>query len=205
MTARHLLLVETNDTISRDEIAAAKYDNVDVIYVSRETLPQVADTMKQFNIKWRSINMLFHGSANLEENGVDMFGIKMSMNPTLMAKDPNVADFIAFTKDVCKYTDDALYVYTCSVGVVDGFKSLCLQMDVNLSSGIFLSTNITGNGAGQDWDVEWGTKTGFLTAGVNTNEIEHAQICLFKEIELLTFTMMKRKEKIVSNLGKRVL
>ena len=186
---RHLLLIEVSDTIKRDEIAAAKYDNVDVIYVSRETFKGVADTMKQFNVKWRSINMLFHGSADLGENSVDMFGIKMSMNPVLMVKDPNVIDFIAFTKDVCKYTDDSLYIYTCAVGLADGFKSLCLQMDVKLASGIFLSTNITGNGAGQDWDVEWGTQTGFLTAGVHTNEIEHAQICLFKEIKLLTFTL----------------
>jgi len=195
-------LIEVSDTIKREEIAAAKYDNVDVIYVSRETFKGVADAMKQFNVKWRSINMLFHGSANLAENSVDMFGIKMSMNPTLMAKDPNVVDFIAFTKDVCKYTDDSLYIYTCAVGLADGFKSLCLQMDVKLVNGIYLSTNITGNGAGQDWDVEWGTKTGFLTVGVHTNEIEHAQICLFKEIKLLTFVLMSSDTDIAVGRAK---
>ena len=195
---RHLLLIEVSDTIKRDEIAAAKYDNVDVIYVSRETFSHVADTMKQFNTQWRSINMLFHGSADLAENSVDMFGIKMSMNPVLMAKDPNVVDFIAFTKAVCQYTNDSLYIYTCAVGLADGFKSLCLQMDVKLVNGIYLSTNITGNGVGQDWDVEWGTKTGFLTTGVHTNEIEHAQICLFKEIKLLTFVLMTESSRAVS-------
>jgi hypothetical protein len=188
---RHLLLVEAKDNISREEISIAKFDRVDVIYVSRETLFQVSEKMKQFNIKWRSINMLFHGSANLEEESVCIFGIKMSMNRNIMMADPNVGGLINFTKAVCQYTDDSLYVYTCAVGVVDGLKELCLRLDkeCNLKSGIFLSTNTTGNGAGQDWNIEWGTKFGFLTSGVHTNEIEHATVALFRDIKKLTFTL----------------
>ena len=188
---RHLLLVEAKDNISRDEISIAKFDRVDVIYVSRETLFQVAVKMKQFNIKWRSINMLFHGSANLDEDSVCIFGVKMSMNRNIMMSDPNVLGLVDFTKAVCQYTDDSLYVYTCAVGVVDGMKELCLRLDkeCNLKSGIFLSTNITGNGAGQDWNIEWGTKYGFLTSGVHTNEIEHATAALFRDIKKLTFQL----------------
>ena len=188
---RHLLLVETKDNISRNEIAIAKFDRVDVIYVSRETLSDVADKMKQFNIKWRSINMLFHGSADLEEESISVFGIKMSMNRNIMMADPNVQGMINFTKAGCKYTDDSLYVYTCAVGVVNGLKELCLRLDkeCNLKSGIFLSTNITGNGVGQDWNIEWGTKYGFLTSGVHTNEIEHASVALFRDIKKLTFIL----------------
>ena len=188
---RHLLLVETKDNISRNEISVAKYHNVDVIYVSRETLFQVADKMKQFNIKWRSINMLFHGSADLEEESISVFGIKMSMNRNIMMSDPNVQGMINFTKAVCQYTDESLYVYTCAVGVVNGLKELCLRLDkeCNLKSGIFLSTNITGNGVGQDWNIEWGTKYGFLTSGVHTNEIEHASVALFSDIKKLTFIL----------------
>jgi hypothetical protein len=190
-STRHLLLVEAKDNISREEIAIAKYDRVDVIYVSRETLYQVSDKMKLFNIKWRSVNMLFHGSADLEEDSICIFGIKMSMNRNIMMSDPNVQGLINFTKAVCQYTDDSLYVYTCAVGVVDGLKELCLRLDkeCNLKSGIFLSTNTTGNGAGQDWNIEWGTKYGFLTNGVQTNEIEHASVALFRDIKKLTFTL----------------
>ena len=188
---RHLLLVEAKDNISREEISVAKFDRVDVIYCSRETLPAVADKMKQFNIKWRSVNMLFHGSANVDEDSVCIFGIKMSMNRNIMMSDPNVQGLIKFTKAVCQYTDDSLYVYTCAVGVVDGLKELCLRLDkeCNLKEGIFLSTNTTGNGVGQDWNVEWGTKYGFLTSGVHTNEIEHASVALFRDIKKLTFTL----------------
>ena len=188
---RHLLLVEAKDNINRDEISFAKFDRIDVIYVSRETLYQVSEQMKQFNIKWRSINMLFHGSANLDEESISIFGIKMSMNRNIMMSDPNVGGLINFTKAVCQYTDDSLYVYTCAVGVVDGLKELCLRMDkeCNLKSGIFLSTNTTGNGVGQDWNIEWGTKYGFLTKGVHTNEIEHATVALFRDIKKLTFTL----------------
>ena len=188
---RHLLLVDATDRISRDEISIAKFDRVDVIYCSRETLPSVADKMKQFNIKWRSVNMLFHGSANVDEESICIFGIKMSMNRNIMMSDPNVQGLIDFTKAVCQFTDDSLYVYTCAVGVSDGLKELCLRLDkeCNLKSGIFLSTNITGNGVGQDWNVEWGTKSGFLTSGVHTNEIEHATVALFRDIKKLTFTL----------------
>jgi large subunit ribosomal protein L40e len=190
---RHLLLVEAKDNIKRDEIAIAKYDRVDVIYCSRETLWDVPDKMKQFNIKWRSINLLFHGAVDLDEECISIFGIKMSMNRNIMMSDPNVQGMINFTKAICKYTDDSLYVYTCAVGAVNGLKELCLRLDkeCNLKSGIFLSTNITGNGVGQDWNMEWGTKTGFLTESIHTNEIEHASIALFRDIKLLTFTLMQ--------------
>jgi Ras-related protein Rap-1B len=190
-STRHLLLVEAKDNISREEISIAKFDRVDVIYCSRETLPSVADKMKQFNIKWRSVNMLFHGNADLDEESICIFGIKMSMNRNIMMSDPNVQGLINFTKAVCQFTDDSLYVYTCAVGVSDGLKELCLRLDkeCNLKSGIFLSTNTTGNGVGQDWNVEWGTKSGFLTSGVHTNEIEHASVALFRDIQKLTFSL----------------
>ena len=188
---RHLLLVESKDDIPKSEIAIAKCSNVDVIYVTRETLFQVCDVMRQYNTRWRSINLLFHGSANLGEQSISIFNVKMSMNRNIMMYDPNVRRFSDLMKAVAKFADESLFIYTCAVGIVDGLKELCIRIDddCKLTKGVFLSTNTTGNAPNSDWNIEWGTKLGFLTDGISANEIQHAEINLFRDISKLTFVL----------------
>jgi len=188
---RHLLLVEVADNISRIEIAQSKRESTDVIYVSRETLPLIHSQMADFNLKWRSINLLFHGSADVEEKSITMFGVKMGMDRNIMMEDPNVINLVRLLKTISVFASDGIYIYTCAIGMIDGLKELCIHLDkaCNLKHGIYLSTNNTGQAPNGDWRMEWGTKTGFLIDGVNTNAIEHAQNNLFDDISGLTFEL----------------
>jgi hypothetical protein len=188
---RHLLLVEVADNISRSEIAKCKRENTDVIYVSRETVPLLYGQLQDFNMKWRSINLLFHGSADLEEKSITMFGVKMTMDRSIMMDDPNVVNWVRLLKTISIFASDSIYIYTCAIGMIDGLKELCIHLDkaCNLKHGIYLSTNNTGQAPNGDWRMEWGTKTGFLIDGIHTNEIEHAENNLFDDIDGLTFEL----------------
>jgi hypothetical protein len=192
LSNRHLLLVESTNTISKTEIASAKYDDVDVIYVTRETLYEVYDQMMAFRTMWRSVNLLFHGSANLEDQSISIFGMKMSMNRNIMMNDPQVKGLIRFIKAISLMAHESIYIYTCAVGIADGLKELCIHLDdsCGLKNGIFLSTDNTGNPPSGNWRIEWGTKRGFLVDGLHDNEIEHAQNDLFSDLSGLTFTLL---------------
>ena len=185
------MLVESTNTISKTEIASAKYDDVDVIYVTRETLYEVYDQMMAYKTMWRSVNLLFHGSADLEDQSISIFGMKMSMNRNIMMNDPQVKGMIRFIKAISLMAHESIYIYTCAVGIVDGLKELCIHLDdsCGLKNGIFLSTDNTGNPPSGNWRIEWGTKRGFLVEGLHDNEIEHAQNDLFSDLSGLTFTL----------------
>ena len=203
---RHLLLVESTDPsatnyISKEQISKAKNSNVDVLYVIRENMWNVLEAIDSYNMKWKSINILFHGNSNVVDNSICIFGIKMSMNRNIMKEDRNVINMMLYLQQLSRYTMHSIYVYTCAVGFADGLKELCniLHKKCHLSEGVFLSTDITGNGINadgtkQNWDVEWGTKTGFTTKGIHDNNIEHATKDLFTDISLLTFTLSNEPE-----------
>jgi hypothetical protein len=199
---RHLLLVESthpddDNYISKEEIAAAKYDNVDVVYVIRENMWTTLDTIHDFKTKWASVNLLFHGNADSADNSISVFGVKMSMNRDIMMDDKNVINFNKYMKELSRYTTNSIYIYCCAIGFADGLKELCnkLHKKCELSEGIFVSTDATGNGDGENWDVEWGSKYGFLTKGLNDNVIQHAMKDLFKDISSLTFELKKKGKK----------
>jgi hypothetical protein len=202
LSNRHLLLVESIDTISKTEIAASKYDDVDVIYVTRETLYEVYDQMAAYKTTWRSVNLLFHGSASLDDQSISIFGMKMSMNRNIMMKDPQVQGMARFISAISLMAHDSVYIYTCAVGIADGLKELCIHLDevCGLTNGIFLSTNNTGQPPSGDWRIEWGTKRGFLVDGLHDNEIEHAQNDLFRDISKLTFELANTPSNSIINV-----
>jgi hypothetical protein len=148
--------------------------------------------LKNTVFKWKTINILFHGNADNQDQTIDVFNVKMSLNRNLMNKDPNVIYLKQLIQNLIDYTYDSIYIYTCSVGVIDGLKELCLIIDENssLKNGIFLSTDVTGNGKNQNWFVEWGTRYGYLTDDKDCNEMNHASINLFNNIDVLTFSLI---------------
>ncbi len=203
---RHLLLVESTEPtavnyISKEQIAMAKNANIDVLYVIRENMWNVLSAIDDYKVKWTSINVLFHGNSNIIDNSISVFGVKMSMNHYIMKMDRNVINMALYFERLSSYTKHSIYIYTCAVGFADGLKELCniLHKKCQLSEGIFLSTDITGNdvnldGTKQNWNVEWGAKYGFLTKGIHDNNIEHATKDLFQDISLLTFTLSNGPE-----------
>ena len=197
---RHLLLVESTNPedenyISKEEIAKAKSADVDVVYVIRENMWKTMDTIHDYKTKWASINLLFHGAADSTDSSITIFGVKMSMNRDIMMKDKNVKEMKKYIEQLSRYTNNSIYIYCCAIGYADGLKELCNKINkkCELREGIFLSTNATGNGIGEDWDVEWGTKCGFATKGLDDNNIQHAVKDLFKDVKALTFSLNVRR------------
>lgn len=209
---RHLLLVESTEPsavnyISKEQIAMAKNANIDVLYVIRENMWNVLSAIDDYKVKWTSINVLFHGNSNIIDNSISVFGVKMSMNRYIMKMDRNVINMTLYFERLSSYTKHSIYIYTCAVGFADGLKELCniLHKKCQLTEGIFLSTDITGNdvnldGTKQNWNVEWGAKYGFLTKGIHDNNIEHATKDLFQDISLLTFTLSNGPESGIEEL-----
>ena len=211
---RHLLLVESMRVgdpgyISKEEIAKAKYADVDVVYVIRENMWTTLQTIDDYKTKWASINLLFHGAADSTDSSISIFGVKMSMNRNIMMNDKNVLEMKRYIEQLSRYTNNSIYIYCCAIGFADGLKELCMKIHkkCELSEGIFVSTDATGNGVGQNWDVEWGSKYGFLTKRLNDNNIQHAIKDLFKDLSLLTFelgTLSKvRADEIKSAAAKK--
>jgi len=189
-TARHLLIVENTTNISQSEINQSKFPDVDVVYISKYQLKNILEIIHTFKIKWKTINILFHGTVT-DDSNIDIFNVKMSMNRNLFNADPNVTGLTDLMYGISNFATESLFVYTCSVGVTDGLKELCLNVSKRtlLEKGIFLSTNDTGNQSPADWIIEWSTNRGYLNDDNDNNEMHHAEINLFKNIEALTFTL----------------
>jgi hypothetical protein len=205
LCGRHLLLVESVDPtnpgyISKEEISKAKQADVDVVYVTRESMWTTLQTIDDYKTKWLSINLLFHGAADSTDSSISIFGVKMSMNRNIMMEDQNVRDIQKYIKALSRYTTDSIYIYCCAIGFADGLKELCskLHKKCELREGIFVSTDVTGNGLGENWNVEWGSKYGFLTPKLNDNNIQHAVKDLFRDIKALTFSLQYNAKEIVA-------
>jgi hypothetical protein len=162
--------------------------------------------MAAYKTTWRSVNLLFHGSASLDDQSISIFGMKMSMNRNIMMKDPQVQGMARFISAISLMAHDSVYIYTCAVGIADGLKELCIHLDevCGLTNGIFLSTDNTGNPPSGNWRIEWGTKRGFLVDGLHDNEIEHAQNDLFSDLSGLSFELSSTQNQDGFQIGATV-
>jgi hypothetical protein len=128
------------------------------------------------------------------------------MNPRIMHDDPGTRALSQAIVDAAGFATDGLYVYTCAVGASDGLKELCIAADKKIGSatthGILLSTNVTGSGEGEDWNLEWGTRYGFMSEERNPNQVRHLEVCLFRSVSGFTFKLIKTQR--VRKMGKKV-
>jgi calmodulin len=189
----HLVLVENTEDIPLAQLAAVRYENVDIISVNDTDVVNLSATLRTHNKKWRSVNMMFHGNEDSANQSITVFGKQCSMNPRIMMADPGTRALSQAMVSAAGFATEGVYVYTCAVGASDGLKELCIAADKKIgatnSQGIFLSTNVTGNGPGEDWNLEWGTRYGFISEQRNPNQVRHMEIDLFKSVSGFTFRL----------------
>jgi hypothetical protein len=86
-----------------------------------------------------------------------------------------------------------VYIYACNYGAMPGMQQFFHTPAADVSDTdhvpVYMSTNVTGNDANQDWEVEWGSLCGYEP---RPSQREHAKRHLFKRVDGLTFSLGKR-------------
>jgi len=201
------LLIFNNHELDYSAFSGQLYDDVDVISIHRSNIETLPDKINAKGKHWKSISLLFHGDANLDQQTITMLGVTMTTDRNIADADPHVQIMVSLLPTFAECCD-ILYLYSCTVGLTDGLKELCIKHGGDIKGGIILNTTETGattlDSSGNpildkngnpihDWTMKWGTKNGYLVSKDKQDSkiMKHAQRCLFLDVNQLNFSLRK--------------
>ena len=157
----HLVLIEKNpeNDFSGKIISALREDTPHKTIVASDIPTNLEDMVSG---KYKSISIMIHADTDPKDsNVVTMLGQKLDLG---VCRDKYVELFKNSLHTLLQHTD-TVYMYTCLLGEYSIIRDICIHVsscycECDKKKEIYLSTNVTGSGNREDWNMEWRAHNG---------------------------------------------